>query len=59
MNRTSKRIIEYPFQALRRTSRRFRQRDNVAERSAIPRRPILPGRAGIFIDSNDLAAVFL
>jgi hypothetical protein len=38
MNRTSKRISEYPFQPLRRNSGRFLSLNAAAERFANPRR---------------------
>jgi hypothetical protein len=51
MNRTSKRIIDYPFQPLRRNSRRLPQRTPL--RSNLPFKAGVShvGRGGILIDS--------
>src|SRR5882757_10172063 len=53
MNRTSKRIIEYPFQPLRHNKA-------LPLRNVLPIRPYVSyvGRKGILIDSEDLAVVF-
>jgi len=55
MNRTNKRISEYPFQPLRRDSRRFPQRSDCDSAQASQ----YIGRERILIDSKDPAVVFL
>jgi hypothetical protein len=59
MNRTSKRITEYPFQPLRRNDGRFSS-TRTPPQSDLPFRAVASyvGQGGIWIDSEALAVIF-